>query len=256
MKYVVANWKMNLSVRESVALVRGVLHAIQGREHIPGIVVCPSFTALAEVHKLVTRTHIKLGAQNAGPNRAGAFTGEVGITQLEDVGCEYAIIGHSERRSAFGESEALVHSRLSALLASGLTPVLCVGEPIEARKAGKEELYVLKQLKSALTDQKVPQGQQIMIAYEPIWAIGSGQPATPEQIVAMHKAIRAFLASEFRLAGDNVIVLYGGSTNGDNAHQFLREPEIDGLLVGGASLKIKDFEKILSAASEVMEAQT
>src|SRR5689334_11478306 len=123
MKYVVANWKMNLSVRESIALVRGVLRAVQGRDQFPGIVLCPSATALAEAHKLVTRTHIKLGAQNAGPDRAGAFTGEIGIAQLEDVGCEYAIVGHSERRLRFGEDESVVHDRLAAVLGSDLTPI-------------------------------------------------------------------------------------------------------------------------------------
>ncbi len=255
MKYVIANWKMNLSVRESIALVRGVLRAVQGREQFPGIVLCPSFTALSEAQKLITRTHIALGAQNAGPDRAGALTGEEGITQLEDVGCTYAILGHSERRTRFHEDDTMVHDRLTAVLASSLTPILCVGEPKEVRDAGKTEAYVLRQLKLAFAGQKLPRGKQVIVAYEPIWAIGSGNPATPAQAVAMHKLIRDFLASELKLSGDKVAVLYGGSVDGKNAYQFLREPEVDGLLVGGASLKINEFSKILTAAGEVMEAQ-
>lgn len=256
MKYVVANWKMNLSVRESVALVRGVLRSIQGCEQLPKIVLCPSATSLAEAHKLLTRTHVALGAQNAGPDRAGAFTGEEGMAQLEDVGCKYVIIGHSERRLKFGETDDIVHTRLTAVLASELTPILCVGEPADVRAAGKEEDYILKQLKLALANQKIPRGKMMIIAYEPVWAIGSGSPATPAQALAMHHAIREYLKTEFKLSGDRVAVLYGGSVDGKNAHQFLREPEIDGLLVGGASLKIEAFSQILDATCEVMQAQS
>ena len=255
MKYVIANWKMNLSVRESVALVRASLQAVQGRDQFPGIVLCPSATALSEAHKLLTRTHVKLGAQNAGPDRAGAYTGEIGIAQLEDVGCTYAIIGHSERRIRFGEADAVVHDRLMAVLASTLTPVLCVGESSEVREAGKQVAYVLKQLKLALANQKIPRGKQLIVAYEPIWAIGSGSPATPAQAMEMHVAIREFLASEYKLTGERVAVVYGGSVDSKNAYQFLRESEIDGLLVGGASIKAQEFAKILTAACDVVEAQ-
>ncbi|MFZ2682330.1 MAG: triose-phosphate isomerase [Patescibacteria group bacterium] len=255
MKYVIANWKMNLSVRESVALVRGVLLTLQGREHFPRIVLCPSATALSEVHKLVTRTHLELGAQNAGPERAGAMTGEVGLAQLEDVGCSYAIIGHSERRLQFNESDEVVRQRLTAVLASQLTPVLCVGESREVREAGQAEAFVLKQLKSALVGQHIARDKRVVVAYEPIWAIGAGQPATPAEAIAMHATIRQYLQAEFGLSGDKVAILYGGSIDGENAHQFLRESEIDGVLVGGASIKATEFAKVLAVACEVMEAQ-
>lgn len=255
MKYVVANWKMNLSVRESIALTRSVLRAVQGHEQFPGIVLCPSFTALQEVHKLLTRTRVKLGAQNAGPDRSGAYTGEAGIAQLEDVGCAYAIIGHSERRHQFGEDDELVRRRLEAVLTSELVPIVCVGEPKEVRDSGKEQAYVLKQLKSAFADLKIPRSKQVFIAYEPVWAIGSGNPATPQQAVQMHAVIREYMANEFKVAGERMMVLYGGSTDGKNAYQFLRESEIDGLLVGGASIKANEFTKVLDAACEVMEAQ-
>jgi triosephosphate isomerase len=254
-KYVIANWKMNLTARESVALVRGVLRAMQGRDLFPGIVLCPSFTALAEAHKLVTRTHVELGAQNAGPDRAGAMTGEIGLAQLEDAGCTYAILGHSERRLRFHEDDALVHDRLAAVLASSLTPIVCVGESKESRDAGGAEAFVREQLKRAFMNLKVTHGKKIMVAYEPVWAIGSGTPATPAEAVAIHKLIREYLVNDMKLAADQVAVVYGGSVEAANAYQFLREPEIDGVLVGGASLKIKDFEMILAAACEVMEAQ-
>jgi triosephosphate isomerase (TIM) len=255
MKYVIANWKMNLTARESVALVRGVLRAMQGRELFPGIVLCPSFTALAEVHKLVTRTHIQLGAQNAGPDRAGALTGEIGLAQLEDTGCTYALVGHSERRLRFHEDDTLVHDRLAAVLGSSLMPVVCVGESQETRSAGQAETFVLQQLKRAFANQKIAHGKKILVAYEPVWAIGSGTPATPVEAVAMHKLIREYMLNDLKLSAEEVAVIYGGSVDATNAYQFLREPEIDGVLVGGASLKIKDFELILDAAVEVMEAQ-
>ncbi len=256
MKYVIANWKMNLGIRESVALVRGVLRSVQGRDVLPTLVVCPSFTSLAEVNKLVTRTHLKLGAQNAGLDRAGAFTGEIGITQLEDVGCEYAILGHSERRHVFGESDELVQQRLKAVLGSKLTPVVCVGESAQVRAAGKAESTVIAQLKQTLGKLSWPKSKPVLIAYEPIWAIGSGQAAKVSDITDMHAVIREFVQTHLKVSPERVKVIYGGSVTGANAHQFLREPEVDGLLCGGSSLKINDFAKVISAACEVIEAQT
>lgn len=255
MKYVIANWKMNLSVRESIALTRGVLRAVQGKESLPCLVVCPSLTSLAEVHKLITRTHVALGAQTVGPERSGAFTGEVGTAQLEDVGCTYVLIGHSERRRLFGETDDLVRQRVTAVLGSKLTPVVCVGEPADVRRTGKAESYVLNQLKAAFVDQKLSRQQKLIVAYEPVWAIGTGEAATPEQVVAMHATIRHFLVRNLGFSTDTVQVVYGGSVNGENAYQFLREQEVDGVLVGGASLKVTEFTKIFAAAWEVMEAQ-
>ncbi len=255
MKYIIGNWKMNLATRESLALVRGVLRALQGKEVVPSVVLCPSFTSLTEVHKLLTRTRVELGAQNAGPDRAGAMTGEVGLAQLEDVGCKYAIIGHSERRAQFHEDDALIRARLTAVLASSLTPILCVGEPADARARNEAVSYVTEQLHAALRDQAMPRGKKLVVAYEPIWAIGSGHPATPQDAVAMHRAIRDVVKQYARLDGDRVAVVYGGSVEGANAYQFLREAEIDGVLVGGASLRLNEFESILQAATEVIEAQ-
>lgn len=255
MKYVVANWKMNLGVRESIALARGVLRAIQGHEDLPVIVVCPSATALAEVHKLLTRTHVALGAQNAGPDKFGAFTGEIGLSQLAEVGCTYVIVGHSERRLYFHETDEVVAERLQAVVAAGLTPILCVGEPKDIRDSGKAVAYVLRQIKSAVAGLKLPRSQKLLVAYEPVWAIGRGKPAELKDVLEMHETIRNFLQEDLRLADDRFAVLYGGSIDGKNAYQFLRETEVDGLLVGGASLKINEFTKILEAACDVLEAQ-
>ena len=256
MKYVVGNWKMNLGNRETVALIRGVLRSVQGRGQTPSIIVCPSFTSLAEAHKLLTRTRVELGAQNAGPERAGAFTGEVGLAQLEDVGCKYAIVGHSERRLAFHEDDAMVHARLAAVLASDLTPILCVGETGDIRAAGEAEKHVSLQLKKALAGQKFARGKKLLIAYEPVWAIGTGNPATPVQAVEMHQKIRTVAENLTGLSGERLAVLYGGSVDKSNAYQFLREPAVDGVLVGSASLKINEFHGIISAACDVMDAQS
>ncbi|MDQ5952297.1 MAG: triosephosphate isomerase [Patescibacteria group bacterium] len=255
MKYVVANWKMNLGVRESIALARGVLRAIQGHDQLPQIVVCPSATALSEVHKLLTRSHVLLGAQNAGPDKSGAFTGEIGLSQLDEVGCTFVIVGHSERRVHFHETDAVVAERLRAVVSAGLTPILCVGEPKDIRDSGKETAYVLRQLSSALADLKLSRNQKLLVAYEPIWAIGSGTPAALKDVLVMHESIRKFLQEDLHLSDERFAVLYGGSIEGKNAYQFLRESEVDGLLVGGASLKINEFTKILEAACDVVEAQ-
>lgn len=255
MKYVIGNWKMNLATRESLALVRGVLRALQGKERVPNVIICPSFTSLTEVHKLLTRTRIELGAQNAGPDRSGAMTGEVGLAQLEDVGCKYALLGHSERRLRFHEDDALIRARLTAVLASSLTPILCVGEPAEVRERNEALSYVTEQLHAALRDQQVPRGKRLIIAYEPIWAIGTGRPATPQDAIEMHRAIREVVKQYAKIDDDRISVVYGGSVDGSNGYQFLREAEIDGVLVGGASLRLREFEAILQSATEVIEAQ-
>lgn len=256
MKYVIANWKMNLGIRESVALARGTLHVLQGKERVPEIVLCPSFTALAEVRKTLARTRMHLGAQNVGPGRAGAFTGEVGIAQLEDVGCTHVIIGHSERRGVLREPSEVIAEKVRAVFETpSMTPVLCVGEPLEVRKEGKAEEYVKEQLEASLKDVSFSRRRKLIIAYEPVWAIGSGQPATPSDALRMNAIIRKTVMSLTGAAADQVPVLYGGSVDATNAYSFLREPEIDGLLVGGASLKIHDIHAIIQSACDVIAAQ-
>lgn len=244
MKTVIANWKMNLGIRESVAQARGVLRGIQGKEVLPRLVVCPSFTALAEVRKVLVRTHVELGAQNVGPQRVGAFTGEVGAAQLEDVGCKYVMIGHSERRTTMHEDGAMVHEKVKIALESSLTPILCVGED------------ALAQIARDLKGIEVPRKGQLIVAYEPSWAIGTTNAAAPADVVEMHKALRSAVEQMTGISGDRLSVVYGGSVDAKNAYNFLREPEIDGVLVGGASLKIHEFEAIVNAAADVMIAQS
>jgi triosephosphate isomerase len=251
MKYVVGNWKMHLTVRESVALARGVMRSLRGSEKLPEIILCPATTALSDVRKASARSRVKIGAQNAGVSlRAGAFTGEISPQMLEDVGASYVLLGHSERRHIFGETDALVRERMDAVLESKLMPMLCIGETSEQNNAGETEEALMRQIRSALSNAEFKGRSDIFIAYEPVWAIGTGKTPLPEQIAAVHKSIRAI--TQELTSNMQVHVLYGGSVNAENAYSFLRESEIDGVLVGGASLKLYEFTGIVNAAKEVM----
>ncbi len=254
MKTIVANWKMHLGIRESVALARGVLHKLRGHEHLPEVIICPSFTALGEVHKVVARSRVNLGAQNCGPARSGAFTGEVSPVMLEDVGVTHAIIGHSERRNVFGETEEVIRDRMQAVLSeSKIVPILCVGETEDQKEAGQAAEIIKNQLAGAFTRIKIPARRQIFVAYEPVWAIGTGKTPEVGEVVEMHMQIRVML--DQILPGVDTKILYGGSVKPENAYRLLREGEVDGVLVGGASLKLQKFGEILDAARDVVEAQ-
>jgi len=246
---------MNLGIRESVALARGVARSLRGKESVPEVAVFPAFTALSEVHKALSRSRVQLGAQNIGVEKSGAYTGEVSSSMLEDVGCSYALIGHSERRWKFAESDELIADRLKACLASKVTPVLCVGESVAEREDGSHEEFVTGQMKSALSDIDVSNASDLIVAYEPVWAIGTGETATVAQVVEMHTHIRSTLQSILEMNAEEFSILYGGSVNPENAYELLREREIGGVLVGGASLKIHAFQDILEAATEVITAQ-
>lgn len=252
MKYVIANWKMNLGVRESVALARGTLLALQGKEKVPEIILCPSFTALSEVKKTLARTRMALGAQNVGPGRAGAFTGEVGAAQLEDAGVTYVILGHSERRITFAEPQEVIAEKLRAVADStSLTPILCVGEP----EGFERNPYILSELKAALKGLTYNRRKKLMIAYEPVWAIGTGTPATPGDVIPVVDFIKAAVKEIAGIEEERVQVLYGGSVTAANAYAFLREPKIDGLLVGSSSLKMQEIHGIINAACDVVNVQ-
>jgi len=245
---------MHLGIRESVALARGVSRSLRGQEVVPEVAVFPSFTALSEVRKALARSRVHVGAQNVGTDKQGAFTGEVSPSMLEDVGCRYALVGHSERRWVFNESSELIRQRLEACLTSHVTPVLCVGEPREVRDAGDQESFVEAQLRVALSGLSLG-SSDLFIAYEPVWAIGSGETATIAQALEMHAFIRSTVSSLLSVDPDRVPLLYGGSVKPENAYQLLREREIDGVLVGGASLKIHAFADIMKAALDVITAQ-
>ncbi|TAK03864.1 triose-phosphate isomerase [Patescibacteria group bacterium] len=255
MKTVIANWKMNVGTRESVALARGVLLALRGRSCFPETVLCPPFPALSEVRKVLARSHASLGAQDLFWEDAGAFTGEVSPRMLLEHGVTHAIIGHSERRQHLGETDEMVGKKTRAALEAGLNAILCVGETAAERDAGAQEAVVERQLRAALTGAR-PKGQaRLLVAYEPVWAIGTGRSASPADAAAMHAHVRSLVAKLAPALSSRLSVLYGGSVDGKNAHSFLREKEVDGVLVGGASVKHTEFAEILSAACDVIEAQ-
>ncbi len=256
MKYIFANWKMQLCVRESIALARAVMRCLRGEENLPQVVIFPSFTVLNDVRKVMARSRVKLGAQNCAPDKKGAFTGEVSHQMLQDVGCEFAIVGHSERRQIFLETDEIVAKRYrTALLESKITPVLCVGEPLKEREAGNSQAYVSEQIMSVFEKLIIPKQKDLFIAYEPIWAVGADKPALIVQCIQMHEFIRVLVKKLTNVSDERIHILYGGSIDADNAYEFLREVEIDGVLVGSASLRIRDFEKIIQSAVEVITAQ-
>lgn len=255
MKIVIGNYKMQVGTRESVALARGVLHGIRGSETLPDIVICPTYTALGEVRKVLARSHIALGAQNVAAVPAGAMTGEVSAAQLADAGCTYALIGHSERRAALGETDTMVHDKISQALAQAITPIVCVGEAKEVRDAGRAEEVVAAQVRAAFSGIRPPKRMKAVVAYEPLWAIGTGTSATPADVIAMHRIIRKAVHEVVDIDDADVVVVYGGSVDGANAYSLLREREIDGVLVGGASVKIHEFLAVIAAAAEVIDAQ-
>ncbi len=254
MKTIIGNWKMNVGARESVALARGVLLALRGRRHLPEVVVCPPFTALTETRKTVGRTHVALGAQDVHWEETGAFTGEISPRMLVETGVSHVLIGHSERRRLFGETDETVGKKTAAALAHGLVPVVCVGETAEERDAGQTEAVVLRQLAAAFSAMPARGAERVFVAYEPVWAIGTGAAATPADAAAVHAAIRAAFRASVK-GGDRtkLSVLYGGSADPSNAYAFLRETEIDGLLVGGASVKLQQFTDMIAAAADVLE---
>ena len=247
---VAGNWKLNKTVPEACKLVTELLPGLQTVSGVE-IVLCPPFTALMMISILLEGTDIHLGAQNMYWEKEGAYTGEVSPLMLKDL-CQYVILGHSERRKYFGETDQDINRKVKAALAHNLIPIVCVGETLEENEAGRAAEVVSKQVKAGLTGVSVTEGSQLVIAYEPVWAIGTGRAATPEGVhTVIRNVIRPIMAG---ILGENmaqfVRVLYGGSVKPDNAAEFFGKPEIDGALVGGASLNATDFVRIARAASQ------
>ena len=245
---IAGNWKMNTTVSEAVDLVnamRGELDKIDNVEKA----ICPPFVSLAAVKELIKGSSIKLGAQNLYCEEKGAYTGEISPLLLAEL-CEMVIIGHSERRQYFDETGEIVNKKIAAALKAGLTPILCVGERLEENEAGKTEEVVTEQLRAALAN--IDDINGMFIAYEPVWAIGTGRAATDEQANETISLIRRNIA---RLYGDKIAqdvrILYGGSVTAANATEFMQQPEIDGALVGGASLKAPEFTSIVTQTSAI-----
>lgn len=239
------NWKMYKSLSEALELVEKLklsVSSVSDRE----IVVCPPFTSLALVKQSIKNSNIKLGAQNLYWQSEGAFTGEISPKMLKDVGCDYVIIGHSERRQYFGETDESVNKKIKAALAAGLTPVACVGETLNERETNKTFEVIERQLASGFANLSVGESKAVVIAYEPVWAIGTGKTATPQQAQEVHRFIREKYSVMYgKEAADSLRILYGGSVRPDNIKDLMAQEDIDGALVGGASLKAEDFTKIV-----------
>ncbi|KAF1682692.1 triose-phosphate isomerase [Veillonella sp. R32] len=245
---IAGNWKMHTNLAEATILVEGLKEALASTAVDREVVVCPPFTGLSTVADLIDETSIGLGAQNMYFEPSGAFTGEVSPLMLTDIGCHYVILGHSERRQYFGESDAWINQKIKAAFTYDLVPILCVGESLAQREANETQAFIDSQLTAALADLTAAQVSQMVIAYEPIWAIGTGKTATAAQAGEVCTAIRAKVANLFdQAAADLVRIQYGGSVKGSNAQEILSQPDIDGALVGGAALKAEDFMAIITA---------
>ena len=247
---VAGNWKMHGDEAANRELVAGILDGAPASDRV-SLLVCPPYPYLASVAAQLQGSAVELGAQNVSEHEAGAYTGEVAPAMLADVGCRYAIVGHSERRSLYGESSTQVAEKMAAALGGGLVPILCVGETLEQRESGSTEQVVAEQLGAAVERNGIAAFGSAVIAYEPVWAIGTGRTATPEQAQDVHRYIRSVLAGQDASVAENVQILYGGSVKGDNAAGLFGMPDIDGGLIGGASLKAADFLAIARAAAEI-----
>jgi triosephosphate isomerase (TIM) len=251
-KYLIAgNWKMNKNATESVALVDELLKTV-ANETAVSVVVCPPFTSLDSVSKAVAGTTLRVGAQNMYHEASGAFTGEISPEMLRHLRVDWVILGHSERRAIFGESDALINRKVKAALANSLKPILCVGETIEEREAGKTLKVVETQLTEGLKDIDEAKAEEVVIAYEPVWAIGTGRTATPEMAQEVHAYIRKLLNALFgEVKGEKIRILYGGSMKPDNADQLLSQKDIDGGLIGGAALQASSFLSLVASAKKL-----
>lgn len=248
---IAGNWKLHNTAHDAIELVTLLKRAVSGIEGVE-IVVCPVFTALSEVADALTGSNIQLGAQNVYWEDKGAFTGEVSVPLLKEFDTKYVIVGHSERRQYFGETDETVNKRLKAVLAHGLSPILCVGETLEQREAGQMDDVIKTQCAGGLAGLTSQQLDSIVIAYEPVWAIGTGKTATPDQAQDVHKFIRDWLQENFdEETANKMRIQYGGSVKPDNANELLSQPDIDGALVGGASLKADAFSAIVKAGLDV-----
>lgn len=242
---IAGNWKMNKTINEAIELVNILKRELVDTQEAD-IIICPVYTALSEVSDLLIDSNIFLGAQNVYWETSGAFTGEVSPLMLKDAGCSYVIIGHSERRKYFDETDEAVNKRIKAAQAADLIPIFCVGETLEEREANKTIEVVEKQLKGGLEGLENEVLLKLIIAYEPVWAIGTGKTATPEQAQEIHKSIRRWLEDHYSPeAAESLRILYGGSVKPDNIRELMRKGDIDGALVGGAALDSSSFVGIV-----------
>jgi triosephosphate isomerase len=248
-KIIAGNWKMFNNLSETVKLIDELKAKINDEALNCDVIVCPPFTSLETAERSIAGSVIKLGAQNMYFEENGAYTGEISAEMLKSTGCEFVILGHSERRTIFKESDELINKKIKKALASGLKPIFCIGETLQEREEGITVNVVKTQVVNGLKDISTDDMAKIIVAYEPVWAIGTGKTATPDQAQEVHAVIRNLIAELYsKEVADNLVIQYGGSVKPDNAAQLLSQPDIDGALVGGACLKADSFFAIIKAA--------
>jgi triosephosphate isomerase len=245
---VAGNWKMNGSKASIQELMNGIKQGLGSVNENCGVAVCPPALYVPMVQELAAGSRVAVGTQNICDQDSGAYTGELAGSMIKEMGCQYAIVGHSERRSLYGESDELVARRFAAARRAGLIPILCVGELLEERESGQTEAVVSRQLDAVLDLEGIDAFADAVIAYEPVWAIGTGKTATPDQAQEVHAFIRSKLAGLNQSVADNIIIQYGGSVKGANAEELFGMADIDGGLIGGASLEANEFISICAAA--------
>jgi len=247
---IAGNWKLHKDNKEAQQLANQIKIKTTGNDDVD-IVLCPPFTALSVVQEVIKDSPLALGAQNVYWEDSGAFTGEVSAGMIKSTGAEYVIIGHSERRQYFGESDETVNKRIRAALNTGLKPIVCVGEVLEERESGVTNKVVARQVEGAFEGLTPDEMANIVIAYEPVWAIGTGKTATPEQAQEVHAHIRGLIEKQFGVErAEEIRIQYGGSVKPENAQSLLGQPDIDGALVGGACLKAESFVPIIQSAQK------
>jgi triosephosphate isomerase len=244
---VLANWKVNLSLAETLALVKKLLTGVAKLKGNFELGLCPTFPALPGVAKLLQKKKVLLGAQNVFWKPNGPYTGEISPSVLRELGVKYVIVGHSERRQYLKETDIMIRQKIAATLAEGLTPVLCVGETFAERQAGQKDIVVARQISAALTGITLSPGHELVIAYEPVWVIGSGRAVAPEEAFYIARVIRQSLIDIFstRMVDSQIKIIYGGSVNTSNIASFVGRGKLGGVLVGGASLEAKSFLALL-----------
>ncbi len=246
-KFVAGNWKMNKTVAGSIALASEILRHL-GTAPPCEVAVAPTFVSLEVVHQVLKGTAIKLAAQNCHYENDGAFTGEISAQMLKSVGCDYVILGHSERRQYFGENDAIINRKVKKVLSESLQVILCIGETIEEREQNRTETVVETQIRNCLEGVSASDMARVTLAYEPVWAIGTGKTATPEQAEEVHRFIRKLISDMYSPeVAENLTIQYGGSVKGSNAKELFAMPNIDGGLIGGASLKAEEFAQIVKS---------
>lgn len=247
-KIVAGNWKMNMNLQDGIELAKAVNDSLKADKPNCGVIICTPFIHLASVNGLLDKNLVQLGAENCADKEKGAFTGEVSAEMVKSTGAEYVILGHSERRAYYHETAAILKDKVKLALANDLKVIFCIGEVLEEREANKQNEVVEKQLEGSLFDLTNEEFSNIVLAYEPVWAIGTGKTASSDQAEEMHAFIRRTIAKKFGVeAAENVSILYGGSCKPSNAKELFAKPDVDGGLIGGAALKADSFKGIIDA---------